>query len=136
MDTTSKSATAKKEKWVLPPCLSIARNHPFFLPLSLSPSLLLSTILSPHFSFFRLILAYRVAGTIIAAAGGKAWDATDDRGLLTPAGEGFVFGLLASVPKGTYEFKVSVEEENDTIKTHVVTSATHVLTRLLADRWR
>lgn len=55
------------------------------------------------------LLAYRVAGTLLEAVGGTAWDPADDRGLLLPSGEGFVFGLLQRIPPGVYEFKVPLK---------------------------
>jgi hypothetical protein len=51
-----------------------------------------------------------VAGTLLEAVGGTAWDPADDRGLLLPSGEGFVFGLLQRIPPGVYEFKVASEK--------------------------
>lgn len=52
---------------------------------------------------------YRIAGTIIAAVGGKAWDAACDMGLLRPTIKSSVLALrLADVPAGTYEMKVSI----------------------------
>lgn len=50
---------------------------------------------------------YRVAGTIIGAAGGQSWDASCDLGLLRPTLKPSVLSLrLRSIPPGDYEYKV------------------------------
>lgn len=80
------------------------------------------------------LLAYRVAGTLLEAVGGTAWDPADDRGLLLPSGEGFVFGLLQRIPPGVYEFKVPLNKKAvdgglclpaDTKRTRALVGARH-----------
>jgi hypothetical protein len=56
------------------------------------------------------LAVFRVAGTIVAAVGGNAWDPTCDLGLLTATDSesfGFRSCIFKNVAPGQYEFKVA-----------------------------